>query len=255
MGARKRIRAHANPHAISDIAPPANPEDFDWSAYYPGWFSTDPQATQPEVTMADIGCGFGGLLHTLSPMFPNDLIVGIEIRPQAVEIVENSIEEAREKHKNEVVEGSKPTPFNNIAVLRSNMMKYVPNYFRKGQLEKMFFLFPDPHFKRSKYRLRIINPFFLDYYAYSIREGGILYTITDVKDLHLWMKKHLDEHPLFERIPDEEMKNDPCFEAIHMGTHEARKVSRNHGDKWPACYRRVAYSGPLPGKTRIDILE
>jgi tRNA (guanine-N7-)-methyltransferase len=26
--------------------------------------------------------------------------------------------------------------------MRSNAMKYLPNYFRKGQLEKLFFLFP-----------------------------------------------------------------------------------------------------------------
>ena len=26
-------------------------------------------------------------------------------------------------------------------------MKYMPNYFEKGQLQKLFFLFPDPHFK------------------------------------------------------------------------------------------------------------
>lgn len=41
-------------------------------------------------------------------------------------------------------------------------------------------------------------------YAYALRVGGILYTITDVKDLHEWMVKHLEEHPLFERISDEE---------------------------------------------------
>ena len=36
-------------------------------------------------------------------------------------------------------------------------MKYLPNFFRKGQLEKMFFLFPDPHFKKggaSKYDIQ-----------------------------------------------------------------------------------------------------
>ena len=256
---RKRIRAHANPNALSDIAPPNYPEEFNWSEYYPSWFPESADGQKPEVTIADIGCGFGGLLHTLSPMFPEKLIVGIEIRPSVVSIVENTIEEAREKHKMVEAKGADgspiPSPYNNIAVLRSNMMKYVPNYFRKGQLEKMFFLFPDPHFKRSKYRLRIINPIFLDYYAYAIREGGILYTITDVKDLHVWMKQHLDEHPLFERIPDEEMASDPCFDAIHMGTHEGQKVTRNHGDKWPACYRRIAYKGPIDGKARINILE
>lgn len=33
---------------------------------------------------------------------------------------------------------------------------------------------------------------------------GILYTITDVRDLHEWMVEHLEAHPLFERISDQE---------------------------------------------------
>lgn len=52
--------------------------------------------------------------------------------------------------------------------------------------------------------LYIHSPTLLAEYAYSLRVGGILYTITDVKDLHLWMVKHLDEHPLFEKLTDEE---------------------------------------------------
>jgi tRNA (guanine-N7-)-methyltransferase len=83
-------------------------------------------------------------------------------------------------------------------------MKFLPNFFEKAQLSKIFFLFPDPHFKQRKHKARIISPTLLAEYAYALRVDGILYTITDVKDLHLWMVKHLDEHPLFERISDEE---------------------------------------------------
>ena len=52
---------------------------------------------------------------------------------------------------------------------------------------QMFFLFPDPHFKKSNFRRRVINQNFLASYAYCLREGGLAYTITDVKDLHEWM--------------------------------------------------------------------
>lgn len=38
---------------------------------------------------------------------------------------------------------------------------------------------------------------------------GIIYTITDVKDLHEWMVKHLDEHALYERITGAELVS--CF--------------------------------------------
>ena len=61
-------------------------------------------------------------------------------------------------------------------------MKYLPNFFRKGQLSKMFFLFPDPHFKKAKHKWRIINETLLAEYAFVLREGGRLYTVTDVED-------------------------------------------------------------------------
>lgn len=51
-------------------------------------------------------------------------------------------------------------------------MKNLPNFFYKAQLSKMFFLFPDPHFKKSKYKWRIISTNLLAEYAYVLRPGG-----------------------------------------------------------------------------------
>ena len=34
---------------------------------------------------------------------------------------------------------------------------------------------------------------------------GLVYSITDVKDLHEWMVLHLSQHPLFERLTQEEL--------------------------------------------------
>ena len=39
----------------------------------------------------------------------------------------------------------------------TNAMKYLANFIRKGQLSKMFFCFPDPHFKEKNHRRRIIS--------------------------------------------------------------------------------------------------
>lgn len=38
------------------------------------------------------------------------------------------------------------------------------------QLCKMFFLFPDPHFKKTKHKWRIISSTLLAEYAYVLRE-------------------------------------------------------------------------------------
>jgi tRNA (guanine-N7-)-methyltransferase len=44
------------------------------------------------------------------------------------------------------------------------------------------------------------------------------------------MAAHLKIHPMFDTIPNEELVDDP--------TEEGKKVERNKGDKWVACFRR-----------------
>ena len=45
----------------------------------------------------------------------------------------------------------------------------------------------DPHFKASNHRRRIINSSLLTEYAFVLAPGGLLYTITDVEELGIWM--------------------------------------------------------------------
>lgn len=66
-----------------------------------------------------------------------------------------------------------------------------------------------------------------------------MYTITDVEDLHLWMAKHFNDHPLFDRIAEEELEGDVCVEIMKTDTEEGKKVTRNKGSKFIACFRRA----------------
>lgn len=87
---------------------------------------------------------------------------------------------------------------------------------------------------------REYSPTLLAEYAYVLRPGGIIYTITDVRNLHDWMVHHLTEFPLFELIPIEELeKVDPIVDQIKNATEEGKKVSRKNGDKFVACFRRL----------------
>jgi hypothetical protein len=52
-----------------------------------------------------------------------------------------------------------PGPFQNATAIRANTMKFLSNYFAKGQLTKMFFLFPDPHFKAANLRCAPLSSF------------------------------------------------------------------------------------------------
>ena len=177
--------------------------------------------------------------NRLATLYPDTLMVGMELREKVSTYVKERIGEEGGGYK-VGAEGS-PCPFNkprslllgalrrehpgqygNITCLRSNAMKYLPHYFQKGQLTKMFFLFPvrtapavicvrisylqqvtdrpsqclssplpfslqDPHFKTANHRRRIINTTLITEYAYFLAPGGMLYTITDVKDLGDWM--------------------------------------------------------------------
>jgi tRNA (guanine-N7-)-methyltransferase len=75
-------------------------------------------------------------------------------------------------------------------------------------------------------------------YAYALKEGGKLYTVTDVKDLYDWNVDHLERHPLFERLADEEFKDDVCIHLMTLQTDEAQKVKRNEGSVWHAVFRK-----------------
>lgn len=77
---------------------PKSPADMDWASLYPAYAKHQKQATEGEtaseshdvsveeqrkfnevtknVEIADIGCGFGGLLFALAPKFPDTLILG-----------------------------------------------------------------------------------------------------------------------------------------------------------------------------------
>lgn len=204
-----RQRAHSNPRSDHDLQYPASPSQMDWTQLY-GEF-----ANGRRVEFADVGCGYGGLLIRLSPLFPDVLMVGLEIRVKVADFVQERIKALRAR------DGS----CQNVACLRSNAMKHLPNFFEKHRLSKMFFLFPDPHFKNKKHKWRIITPALLAEYAYVLRPGGLLYTITDVKDLHEWMVQHLTAHPLFERLTDDAMSADPVVALLYESTEEGQKVS------------------------------
>jgi len=58
-------------------------------------------------------------------MFPESLILGMEIRVKVSKYVLDRITALRSQHLGE---------YQNIACLRTNAMKYLPNYFHKGQV-------------------------------------------------------------------------------------------------------------------------
>ncbi|KAF1911680.1 putative methyltransferase-domain-containing protein [Ampelomyces quisqualis] len=257
-----RQRAHANPFSDHSLTYPRSPADMDWASLYPVYAvkgeeeqafaapgDSNPTTTQEQrkvkaisknVEVADIGCGFGGLLFALAPKFPDTLIVGMEIRISVTEYVQEKARALR-------IQNASTNAYQNVSCIRANTMKFLPNFFHKAQLSKIFLCFPDPHFKQRKHKARIVSYTLNSEYAYVLRPGGIVYTITDVQDLHEWMKDHFEKHPSFERVEkvfedgegEEGEGMDECVRVMRTETEEGKKVERNKGMKYVACFRRL----------------
>lgn len=141
----------------------------------------------------------------------------MEIRPKVAEYVRLRIEALRKENPgsyqvrlrrgNSMPVVTPPPPLScpqNAGVIRSNSMRYMPNFFPRASVEKIFFCFPDPHFKvresrrhesntsscpqsqAKKHRRRIVSETLLSEYAYLLKPNAFLYCITDVEDLHNW---------------------------------------------------------------------
>jgi tRNA (guanine-N7-)-methyltransferase len=185
-----------------------------------------------DVEILDIGCGFGGLLIALAPLMPDTLILGMEIRTKVTQFVQDRIAALRSQAGDSHL-------YQNVACLRANTMKFLPNFFKKAQLSKIFICFPDPHFKARKHKARIVSATLNSEYAFVLRPGGIFYTITDVEALHQWMVEHFEAHPSFERVPEEDVASDECVKTMSTETEESKKVERNKGPKFVALFRRL----------------
>ena len=170
-----------------------------------------------------------------------DLSTGMELRTQVTDYVVNRVAALRAQNQGS---GDKPGLYQNISALRTNSMKFLPNYFYRGQLSKIFLCFPDPHFKQRKHKARIVSAQLNAEYAYVMKPGGLVYTITDVEELHQWMAKHFDgkeagdARELWKRIAQEELDADPCVKIMSEETEESKKVTRNGGKKFIAVFRR-----------------
>ena len=272
-----RQRAHCNPLSHNDsFSYPIRPENMDWTVdHYPHYQQTNKSSSSNhhhcQPTILDVGCGFGGLTMALGdlyaasnetesksnndsnatsdtsssspPIFPKAFVLGLEIRAKVTEYVRLRIAAARSHHNTH----------HHVSVLRTNAQKFLPHLVRPHSLEKLFFCFADPHFKRKNHARRIISDRLLTEYAHFLQYNiGKLYAITDVYELHCWQVQKCEAHPLFQRVvvvnDNDKNKNDhytddddPCIAAMVTQTEEGQKVDRNGGQKYFMVYRRISW--------------
>ncbi|KAM0679070.1 tRNA (guanine-N(7)-)-methyltransferase (tRNA(m7G46)-methyltransferase) [Binucleata daphniae] len=123
--------------------------------------------------------------------------------------------------------------YDNIAVLHTNGMLFLQNFFDKNTLEKIFVLFPDPHFKKKKQKARIICKQMLDTYSYVLQQKGRIYISTDVKTYYDSMIACFEEHCDFLRVTDE------LEIEIVRQSDEALRAGVKTGESYGAVYEKI----------------
>jgi tRNA (guanine-N7-)-methyltransferase len=156
--------------------------------YYPplydtlSWQEQFVNGSAPQLL--DIGCGMGKFLLETALAEPTKNILGLEVREYAVNWIQS------------VIRGERPAQLNNAQALWYS----VPNglgFIEAGTIEKIFYFFPDPWFKKRHQFKRAFTPDMLDECARVLRSDGVLYLMTDVPEVDEVQRAIMREHGVF----------------------------------------------------------
>lgn len=214
-----RPRAHANPYGDVNIYIPSNPGEIDWKTHFINGKSPD---------FLDIGCGYGRFLMEIAKENEGNNICGMEIRKAVSEYVDKKITCYRE-NQNVCL---------NCSVITTNAFLFLPNFFPKSSLQKIFILFPDPMFKKRKQKARIVSDRTNAMYAFLLKPNGRLYISTDVKELFDTMIDSLDNTTTLRRLGEEECLEDGYFEKTYTLTDESTRAAIKTGSTFAAIFEK-----------------
>jgi tRNA (guanine-N7-)-methyltransferase len=158
-------------------------------AYYPPmpqtlvWEEHFANAAPPRYL--DIGCGMGRFLIETALLEPEVNILGLEVREYAADWIRGVIDGERKRG----------------ALLNAQAIWYsVANglpFIANASIEKIFYFFPDPWFKKRHHYRRAFTPAFLDECARVLVPQGTLYLMTDVPAVDEYQRALLTEHGAF----------------------------------------------------------
>lgn len=179
----------------------------------------------------DIGCGKGGFLLELAKERPGKNYLGLEIRPSVAEF-------AQERVTSQNLEGTLAFVGCNANVdLERLLTRYETS--GGGSVDCVTIQFPDPHFKKSHAKRRVVTPQLVETLAMFMPTSSIVFLQSDIQnvldDMRLQFRKfneyfrdeldHVDEYmpENYIGIPTEReisvIKNDlPVFRTVFKRT-------------------------------------
>lgn len=200
MPAKIRLRQHTNPLNYRD-----------------GYAGRDPQILLGgPITELEIGPGLGELLVARGQQDPSVRLLGLEVRRPYVDICNQALDEAK---------------VSNARAIYAEAKIDLPALIPDTSLNILYFMFPDPWFKRRHFKRRVMSADFAQLVATKLRLGGELHWATDSGSLALDIRSHLEKVPALLQIAEIPEATWHCGRGQH---HQGR------GDKiFGGRYRRV----------------
>ncbi|MDJ0658316.1 MAG: tRNA (guanosine(46)-N7)-methyltransferase TrmB [Crocosphaera sp.] len=157
--ARVRVRQHVNPLSAKYRQPLILPE---WEKIYL-------DVNQP--LHLDIGCARGKFLLQMAPLYPNINFLGVEIRKPLV------IEANEQRDRLQL---------SNLHFLFCNINLYIQpllGSFPSQTLEGVSIQFPDPWFKRSHQKRRVVQPDLVQAITDYLVDTGSVFLQSDIREV------------------------------------------------------------------------
>ncbi len=129
----------------------------------------------------ELGCADAQYLFQRAQAHPNIFFVGIEIREQLVD---------------EVNEKAAALGVSNLRAYFANMNVDLPELFDDGRLARIYLNFPDPWFKKRHHKRRVVNAELVAQMAAKLRPSGELLFQSDIYELALEAMAELEESSL-----------------------------------------------------------
>ena len=142
----------------------------------PNVFSMETETIQSEIHnyfssgnlfSLEIGCGHGDYSVELAKIFPKRNFIGIDVK--GARVYRGAMKAFEER-------------LNNVAFIIGRAEKLNEAFLLKS-VEEVFILFPEPHFRRTNQRRRLISPTFLKMYRELLIDSGIVHFKTDDQPL------------------------------------------------------------------------
>lgn len=118
----------------------------------------------------ELGCADAKFSFDLAAAQPDTFVVGLEIREAVVD--RNQRQRTR-------------LALENLEFAYVNLNVDLDRVFRRDSVDRFHLLFPDPWFKRSHHKRRVVDPEFLAVLADQLRPGGEFHFASDVWEIAL----------------------------------------------------------------------